>query len=110
MSGIYLDATDTLFIVDEYNNDIVWKLPKNTVNTTLVAGLVLSFGGNASQFSFPQDVYVDSQKNVFVTDYYNIRMQKFVPGSRLGVTIAGVSGSNGSALNQFGGLRYFWFD
>jgi hypothetical protein len=109
-SDLFFDSDDTLYIVDEYSNYIVWKLPKNAVTATVIAGISQLSGGNSSQLNYPQGVYFDSNQNLYVTDYYNYRVQKYTNGSTLGVTIAGISDSNGTALNQFGGLRYFTFD
>ena len=110
MSGVYIDANGTVYTADEYTNSVAWKLPRNAVNATLIAGIPQLLGGNASELNFPQDVYWDSRQNLYVTDYYNARVQKYINGSRLGVSIAGTSGTPGTALNQFGGLRYFYFD
>jgi sugar lactone lactonase YvrE len=99
-----------MYIVDEYVNSAVWKLFKNSVTPILIAGLPLSLGSNSSQLNYPQGVYIDSNQNLYVTDYYGYRVQKYINGSRNGVTIAGISASAGTALNQFGGLRYFAFD
>ena len=96
--------------MDETSNHVVWQLPKNASTATLVAGELRVPGGNASQLSNPQDVYLDSTGNLYVTDYYNFRVQKYASGSTSGETIAGVSGSNGNASNQFGGVRYMAFD
>ncbi|CAF0948318.1 unnamed protein product [Adineta steineri] len=89
---------------------VVWKLPKNTSTAIIIAGIFQSAGSNANQFNYPQDVYVDSQSNLYVTDYYNSRVQKFVNQSTIGQTIAGISGSSGVSLNQFNGLRHLTFD
>ena len=110
MSGVYIDANDTLYTVDEYTNYVVWKLPRNAINATLVAGISQLRSNNASGLDYPQDVYSDSRQNLYVTDYYGARVQKYINGSSVGLTIAGTSGVAGTALNQFGGLRYFWFD
>lgn len=110
ISGLYIDSNDTLYIVDETENQVVWKLPKGAFTATLMVGELKVRGYNASQLDFPQDIYLDSQKNVYVTDYYNARVQKYTNGSMIGETIAGQSGLNGTALNQFGGLRYMTFD
>ncbi|CAF1376869.1 unnamed protein product, partial [Adineta steineri] len=91
-------------------NAVIAKLLKNASTATRIAGLLLSAGSNASQFNAPQGVYVDSKANLYVTDYYNNRVQKFANGSTLGITMAGINSSAGAALNQFNGLRYFAAD
>ncbi|CAF1582415.1 unnamed protein product, partial [Adineta steineri] len=108
--GLFIDSNDTLYTVDEQSNQVLWKLPKSTSTAVLVAGVIKSAGSSTNQFNFPQDVYVDSQSNMYVTDYYNSRVQKFANQSTIGQTIAGISGSSGVSLNQFNGLRYFTFD
>ncbi|CAF4233477.1 unnamed protein product, partial [Adineta steineri] len=108
-SDIYFDSNDTLYIVDE-GNQVIDKLLKNASTATRIAGLVLSAGSNASQFYNPQGVYADSKGSLYVSDYYNSRVQKFVNGSTLGITMAGINSSAGAALNQFNGVRYFAVD
>ncbi|CAF0772303.1 unnamed protein product [Adineta steineri] len=110
-SGVSVDINDTLYSVDENSNFVIWKLLKNAVNVTIAAGLYKSQGSNSSQLNYPNDIYVDRYGNLYVTDAYNHRIQKFSNGSTThGQTIAGVTGSAGSALNQFNVPRYFTFD
>ena len=110
VSGLVFDTNDTLYIVDEYPNSVVWRLPQNTMSLSLAAGIVLSRGTGASQLNRPQGVYVTANKNMYVTDCFGDRVQKFVNGSTVGVTVAGITGSSGLALNQLNCPRYFWLD
>jgi DNA-binding beta-propeller fold protein YncE len=73
-TGITLDADGYLFIVDSYNNRVVGSGPNG------FRCLVGCFGsGSASnQLSFPQTLSFDSYSNMFVTDYSNNRIQKFL--------------------------------
>jgi tripartite motif-containing protein 71 len=109
-SDLFFDSNDTLYIVDEYANSVVWKLVQNATSPTVIAGKAGSLGSDSAQLDYPQGVYVDSKQNLYVSDYFNYRVQKYVGGSPIGSTIAGISASAGTALNQFGGLRYFWLD
>ncbi|CAF5016463.1 unnamed protein product, partial [Rotaria sp. Silwood1] len=109
-SGIYINSNNTLFIVDEYPNEVVRRLLSNAVSVTNVAGQYQSGGSSSTQFNYPQDVYVDARGNMYVSDFYNYRIQKFTNGSSNGTTIAGITGSAGSAFSQFNGLRYFTFN
>lgn len=72
----------------------------------VVAGLQQSPGSNASQFVNSQDVYVDSNGNIHVTDYLNYQLQKYNRGSSFGSTLIGITGSNGTTSYQLGGPRY----
>ncbi|CAF4322740.1 unnamed protein product, partial [Adineta steineri] len=109
-SGVFVDLNDTLYATDETTHYVIWRLLKNAVNPTIAAGTSGSAGPNSTQLNFPNDVYVDKSGNIYVTDCYNHRVQKFSSGSNIGVTIAGVTGSAGSALNQFNVPRYLTLD
>ncbi|CAF1484101.1 unnamed protein product [Adineta steineri] len=110
-SGVFVGFDGTLYSVDENSNFVVWKLLKNAINITIAAGLYQSQGSNSSQLNYPNDVYVDRYGNLYVTDAYNHRIQKFSNGSTINVqTVAGVTGSPSSALNEFNTPRYFTFD
>ncbi|CAF1031010.1 unnamed protein product [Adineta steineri] len=102
IEDLYFDSDDTLYISDEYNNHVVWKLLKNATTATIVAGQLTSYGSSASQLHNPQGVYLDSKNNMYVADYNNARIQKYVNGSTVGITLAGV---NGSVFNQVYGPR-----
>ena len=109
-SGLYMDDNDTLYVTDEKNNYVVWKLLKDAINATVIAGLKGLNGSNSSQLNYPNDVCVDKEGNLYVSDTNNHRIQKFVNGSMNGITIAGISGVSGSALNQFNYPRCMAFD
>ncbi len=109
-SGVYVDSNDTLYAVDSNINYVVWKLLKNAANATIIAGIKRSRGLNSSQLYKPEDVYVDRNGNIYVSDSYNHRIQKFINGSNIGITIAGITGSGGSSLNQLYYPLYFTFD
>ncbi|CAF1452502.1 unnamed protein product, partial [Adineta steineri] len=108
-SGVFIDPNDNLYAVDENNNYVVWRLLKNAVNATVVAGTFGSPGSSSTQLYYANDVYVDKSGTLYVTDAYNYRIQKFSSGSNRGITIGG-TGSGGSALNQLNTPRYFTFD
>ena len=56
-------------------------------------------GSGANQFSNPIGIAIDGQGNLYITDYFNYRVQKWAPGASEGVTVAGGNGA-GSAANQ----------
>jgi DNA-binding beta-propeller fold protein YncE len=45
-------------------------------------------------------VFVDASGNLYVSDGFNQRIQKWAPGATTGTTVAGGNG-DGSAANQF---------
>lgn len=109
-SSVYLDHTDILYVVDEIPKYVVWRFSNKAVPLTVVAGQLSVSGSNASQLNFPQDVSVDRNGNIYVTDHFNARVQKYSNGCLTGITIAGITGTRGSVLNQLNGLRCLLLD
>jgi len=105
--GVGIDSnTNNIFITDSEHN-VIKKFTNNGV-------LIKSWGGPGTsngKFSHPNDVAVDSTGNVFVTDGYNHRIQKFhlsnvCPAGTIQVTI-GICfvkswGMEGTGDGQFG--------
>jgi len=56
-------------------------------------------GAAADQLNYPTGLFVDSIGNVFVADFSNHRVQKWIPGADSGITVAGGNGK-GNAANQ----------
>ena len=58
-----------------------------------------SVNADLSGFNNPFALYIDSSDNIYVTDRYNQRIVKWVPGASEGVVVAG--GNYGSELENF---------
>ncbi len=70
-----------------------------SVNASTVAGSSFGWSGNTASFlNGPTDVFIDNTGAIYVSDSYNYRVQKWLPGSNVGTTVAG--GSSGTGLNQ----------
>ncbi|CAF1468247.1 unnamed protein product [Adineta steineri] len=107
---IYIDSNNNLYITDELTSTVVWRLLENATSATVVAGIKDSKGSSNTQLNFPQGVYVDTNGTMYVSDFYNHRVQKYINESNIGITIAGRSWSDGSSLNQLNGPRYITLD
>ena len=46
-------------------------------------------GATPDRFSTPYSIATDSSSGLYVADYYNNRVQMFLPGSLIGITVAG---------------------
>lgn len=110
LNSLYIDSNNTLYAVDEYATGVIWQIFYNTTTASNIVGLYQSPGSGSNQFNYPQDVYVDTSGNIYVSDYYNYRIQKFASGSSSATTIAGITGSAGSASSQFNGIRFLTVD
>ena len=83
----------------------------SALNITTLAGQVGVGGyadgaGNQAQFRLPNSVAVDSTGNVYVADTANNTIRKSTPNGIVS-TLAGISGSHGSA-DGIGGNARFW--
>ena len=75
-TGVAVDAKGTVYVADHYNHCIRAITPAGLVSTLAGTGIGGDTDGPAAtaQFAFPQDVAVDKQGTVYVTDnYYRIR-------------------------------------
>lgn len=101
--GLWVDAAGNIYVCDQGNNR-VQKFPAGSTSAT--NGVTVA-GGNgqgsaANQLYAPNAVCFDAAGNMYVTDLYNNRIQKFPAGSTSatnGVTVAGGNGA-GNAANQ----------
>ena len=64
-----------------------------------VAGTGLA-GGGANQLSQPWNLFVDGNKNLYIADAANHRIQFWPAGASSGITVAGITGSWGSSSSQ----------
>lgn len=69
----------------------------NSTGTT-VAGITNSIGANASQVYGPYGLAWDSSGDLYIADYINNRIQKWIIGESVGKTIAGQA--NGQSGND----------
>jgi hypothetical protein len=64
-----------------------------------VAGITGTPGMASNQLNTPTDVKLDYANNLYIADYLNHRIQKYLFGSSTGITVAG-NGTNSSSQYQ----------
>jgi gliding motility-associated-like protein len=90
--GVFVDAAGNIYVADAMNNRIQ-KFPPGSTNAT--DGITVA-GGNgpgpaANQLNSPLSVFVDAAGDIYVADFLNGRVQKFLAGSTSatnGITVA----------------------
>ncbi|MFT4875429.1 MAG: sugar lactone lactonase YvrE [Bacteroidia bacterium] len=100
-TGLAIDANDNIYVTD-YSNHSIRKITSSSVVTTL-AGPVGSTGtwgttngtGTSARFNYPYHVVIDSDQNLYVSDFNNHKIRK-ITSSGVVTTYAG-SGTAGSA-------------
>ena len=88
-SGIVVDSSGNLYIVDRGNHRIRKITPDGNV-TTIAGSTVGSVDGQGTtaKFNNPTGITIDSSGNLYVSDYSSHRIRKITPGG-LVTTIAG---------------------
>ena len=86
---VFVDASNTLYISDCYNNRIQRWLNGASAGITVAGQANGTAGATSSSLKYPTGILVDSSSNIYVADGANSRIQFWAASSTLGVTIAG---------------------
>ena len=87
-----LDSSGALYVADSGNNRIS-KWTGGSLTPTIVAGQAsASSGSGSASLNQPYGIYVDPNKNIYVADTNNHRVQFWSNGASTGITVAGVNG------------------
>ena len=76
-SDAILDPMGNAYIADSGNHRVILFYPNRSVGKTIV-GITNVIGNNASLFNYPISIAFDNQLNLYVSDYENHRIQKFL--------------------------------
>ena len=81
--GVSVDISGNVYIADSYNNNIRMVTSLGIITTIAGTGAVGSCGdggvATSAQLNSPEGVSVDISGNVYISDYYNQKIRKFVP-------------------------------
>ena len=75
-AGLAVDSQGNFFVTDTQNYRVQFFLA-GTTNATTIAGITGSSGSNASQFNIAYGLAVDNNRNLYVADTFNQRIQLF---------------------------------
>ena len=74
--GVTLDYMKNIYVADSGNHRIQLFLAGQS-NASTIAGVTGSYGNASYQLRLPYWTMLDDQLNLFVTDTYNHRVQRF---------------------------------
>lgn len=105
--GIAIGPDGTVYIADTLNHRIRKVSPEGTISTIAGTGSI-GFSGDEgpadlAQLSYPEDVAVDNNGDVYVADTSNHRIRQITTDGRI-VTIAGSGIAGYAGDNDFAGL------
>ncbi|CAF0816054.1 unnamed protein product [Adineta ricciae] len=98
--------------VPDYNNGRVLKWTPPSTSGVLVAGQVSSSGSTSNRLKQPTQIIVNSAGDVYICDYGNHRIQRWINGASNGSTVAGngTAGSNSNQLHSPYGIAFDRFN
>ncbi|WP_082994860.1 MULTISPECIES: cadherin domain-containing protein [Aquimarina] len=96
-SGLTVNSNGDIYVCDNSNHRVRKITPAGVVATIVGNGTAgfLDNTGTSARFSYPRDITVDANDNLYVTDFGNRRVRKITP-AKVVTTIAG-NGATGSA-------------
>ncbi len=99
LQGVFVDDTGNIYACDQGNSWILkWK-PGDTSGSIIAGNYMLGHGSGSQQLDAPIYVFVNQVGDIYVADFGNNRVQKWVHGVDSGITVAGGNGA-GNAANQ----------
>ncbi|CAF0950577.1 unnamed protein product [Adineta ricciae] len=99
--GVAVDLLGNVYVSD-YSNNRVMKWAPGSTTGSLAAGMLNGTGGNGTnQLRCPLGIHVDQNMSLYIADACNGRIQKWLPGSSTGVTVAGANGQLGYPTDVF---------
>lgn len=91
-ASFYLDSNNSFYIADQNNHRIVLWL-WNASSGIVIAGVTNVSSNDTFHLNSPADVFVDEElQQIYVADYGNHRIIRYVLGSSNGTVVAGGNG------------------
>ena len=102
--GLFLDIADTIYCSIPPICQVL-KKPINTDPYLSMSATGTGCCGTASnQLNGPRGIFVDTNFDLYVADYWNDRVQRFTLGGPNGTTVAGSKGPGNFSLNNPSGV------
>ena len=93
-----MNGDGDLFVSDHEEHAVKrWRKDEKGEGTIIIGGN--GQGDQLNQFNFPTFMFSDREETVYVTDWYNHRVMKWLKHAKEGIVVAGGQGQ-GNSLKQ----------
>lgn len=106
--GIAIDKHGSVYVSD-YKKHEVRRYDKGGDRRGIVVAGGHDCGSNLNQFNWPSYLFIDAQLNLYVSDWNNHRVMKWLRGASEGILVAGGNG-HGNDQTQLSNPKGVWAD
>ncbi|CAF1488942.1 unnamed protein product, partial [Adineta steineri] len=90
--------TNTMIVISEARSSPAFTAQWNSTGKTVAGDAAGSSGIASNRLNFPYELKIDSSNALYITDYNNNRIQKWIAGASNGATVAGqINGASGQS-------------
>jgi hypothetical protein len=95
--ALWVDASGNVYVTEGGNNRVTKWAPGAKYGITVAGDKNGNFGTDSMHLNYPCYLVTDKNNNLYVADQHNNRIQKWAPGAKYGITVAGFkNGTSGS--------------
>ncbi|CAF4189689.1 unnamed protein product, partial [Adineta steineri] len=102
--GLFVDINNNLYCSPINYHQVNTKSLNSNSNTWTIAAGTGCAGSTSNTLHDPHGIFVDTDLNLYVADYTNNRIQKFLSNQLNGITIAGTGATGTISLNGPAGI------
>jgi G:T/U-mismatch repair DNA glycosylase len=103
--GVAVDNNRDVYVTD-YNNDRIMYWPKGATTGTLFAGVTGVSSQNPNHFYNPTGLFLSSTGSLYISDYGNHKVQKYLAGSSTSTIVGGNESSVTGGVDGPSNLAY----
>ncbi|CAF1263922.1 unnamed protein product [Adineta steineri] len=102
--GLFIDIDNNIYCTPLYYHQVNMKSLNSNSNIWTIAAGTGCAGSTSNTLYDPRGIFVDTDLNLYVADFTNNRVQKFLSKQVNGITIAGTGGTGTISLNGPNGV------
>ncbi|CAF1499910.1 unnamed protein product [Adineta ricciae] len=99
--GLFIDAKDNLYCSMAWKHQVIKRQLNDNNMTSIVLAGTGKEGSNENELDGPKGIFVNMNFDLYVADCFNNRIQLFLSGKTIGVTLAGIGSSDVSVALYF---------